>query len=212
MKFKKLETALACGLIFAIVFSVAAASLEKESSRLSDKLLRLHVIANSDSPGDQALKIDVRDEVLRFAQSMLGESDDIASATAKLTGSIESIENAAQEKVYELGYDYPVRAELGVSYFPTREYETFSLPPGNYSALRIIIGDGAGKNWWCVVFPPLCASATESAGQYAKRSGLSEEEAALISGSDGEYVLKFKSIELINNIRRLFDGSVNTGS
>ncbi len=206
MKPKKWETALACGLVLTIIFSVAAASLDRESSKLSSKLLRLHVIANSDSSDDQALKLNVRDEVLRMAQGMVDKGDDITSVTAKLTGGIESIERAAQKKVYDLGYDYPVRAELGTSYFPTREYDTFSLPPGNYNALRIVIGEGGGKNWWCVVFPPLCAAATESVEQYAEQAGLSPEEAALISGDDGEYVLKFKSLEILNGLRHIFAG------
>ena len=205
MKPKKWETALACGLILTIVFSAAASLLEKERGGLSDKLLRLHVVANSDSPEDQALKLDVRDEILSFATGILEDGDDITSATEKLTGSVGDIELAARKKVRELGYDYSVRAELGRSYFPTRSYGDFSLPSGSYDALRIIIGEGGGENWWCVVFPPLCASASESAVQYAERAGLSPDEVSLISGGGGEYILKFKSIELLNELRQAIE-------
>ena len=104
----------------------------------------------------------------------------------------------------EEGYDYPVSTSLehGV-WFPTKEYTDFSLPAGNYTALRVVIGEGGGKNWWCVVFPPLClGSVTETTAQTAVSGGLTEEEVSLITGESEGYVVKFKALELWDRLRQ----------
>jgi stage II sporulation protein R len=108
----------------------------------------------------------------------------------------------AQRTIEENGYRYPVRAELANTIFPTREYEDFRLPAGSYLALRVVIGEGAGKNWWCVVFPPLCAQSTTDLAQTAMAAGLAEEDIRLIEETDGGYLLKFKSIEFWEWIRQ----------
>ena len=101
------------------------------------------------------------------------------------------------------GYDYSVTAELKDTAFPTREYEDFTLPAGDYLALRVVIGAGEGHNWWCVVFPPLCAQSTEDLSQTAMAAGLSDDDVGLITEEDQGYVLKFKSIELWERLKTL---------
>ena len=107
-----------------------------------------------------------------------------------------------QEKTHAEGYDYPVTAELKETAFPTKEYEGFTLPAGEYLALRIIIGEGEGHNWWCVLFPPLCTQETTDVSSAAMAAGLSEDDIRLITEENNGYVLKFKSIELWEKLRQ----------
>ena len=123
---------------------------------LARKMIRLHVIANSDSEQDQTLKLQVRDKVLAKATEILEASDNMRQAAQKLEQSLPDMEAIAVEEISARGYDYPVTACLEETEFPTKDYDGFRLPSGEYLALRIVIGEGAGKNWWCVVFPPLC--------------------------------------------------------
>ena len=174
--------------------------LDREQNQLSDKLLRLHVLANSDAAEDQSLKLRVRDRVLETAEPWLEEGTDAASAEEILAQRLPELTRAAQEEIRAAGYAYPVHLSLGQSFFPTRDYDGFSLPAGQYRSLRVIIGEGAGKNWWCVVFPPLCtASVTERLPQTAAQAGLTEQETFLILEDDENYVIKFKAIELWEN-------------
>lgn len=171
---------------------------------LADKVVRLHVLANSDSDEDQALKLKVRDKVLERTTEILEQSTDREEAEARLRGNILELERIAQEEVLANGYDYPVTAELENTEFPTREYDGFTLPAGEYLALRILIGDAAGHNWWCVVFPPLCTAAASEVPACALAAGLSAEQVSLITEEDRGYVLKFKTVELWEALRRRF--------
>ena len=174
-KLRRWELALLLGVAVA---ALAGVWLDGQQSALADKVIRLHVIAHSDSPEDQALKLQVQDSL------------------AELAG-------IGAEAVGEAGYSYPVTASLedGV-WFPTKQYPDFALPAGRYTALRLVIGDGGGQNWWCVVFPPLClGSVTETAAQAAAEGGFSQEEIALLTGEEGGYVVKFKAIELWEQLR-----------
>jgi stage II sporulation protein R len=104
--------------------------------------------------------------------------------------------------VAQEGYDYPVRASLEETWFPTKEYGDFSLPAGRYQALRVVIGEGAGQNWWCVVFPPLClGSVSESTRDIALRAGMDEQQVALLTGESEGYVVKFKALELWEQLK-----------
>ena len=170
--------------------------LDREQDILSDKMIRLHVLANSDTPEDQALKLQVRDCVLAEATALTGEAAQVSAAAESLREGIPALEEAAQQAVAAAGYSYPVSVTVEGTWFPTRQYEGFSLPAGEYEALRVIIGEGAGQNWWCVVFPPLCmASSTEDLGQAAAAAGLSEEEVFLILEEEENYVIKFRAME-----------------
>lgn len=190
---KTLELALAIG--FAVTLLWGAFSVQQQEL-LADKMVRLHIIANSDSEADQTLKLQVRDEIIGLAEGLLRQSDDREDATRRLTAALPELEAIATETVRAHGYAYPVHAELRNTRFDTRVYDGFSLPAGEYLALRLVIGQGEGRNWWCVVFPPLCAETTEDLSQTAMAAGLDREDVSLITEEDQGYVLKFKSIEL----------------
>ena len=175
----------------------------REQQELADKVVRLHILANSDSEEDQALKLQVRDVVLTRAEELLRASDGRGEAEVMLREHLRELTQVAQTAIAENGYGYSVRTELANTVFPTREYEDFSLPAGNYLALRVIIGEGEGKNWWCVVFPPLCSQSSADLAQTAMAAGLSQSDVALLE-EDGGYVLKFKSIEIWEWLRRKF--------
>jgi len=122
----------------------------------SHNLIRLHVIANSDTAGDQELKRHVRDAVLARVGQSLARAGDITTARQLVSINLAAITAAAEGQIKREGQDYPVRTEFGDFAFPTRSYGDITLPAGNYEAVRLVIGDGKGQNWWCVLFPPLC--------------------------------------------------------
>ena len=193
------EIALLLGL--AVVFASGAAATRTQD-QLADKVVRLHVLANSDSVEDQALKLRVRDTVLAQATQWLEEAQDSRTAESLLRGRLLEVERLAAEEIQKSGYDYSVTAEVAVTEFPTREYDSFTLPAGDYLALRIIIGEGSGQNWWCVVFPPLCTAAASDVRVTALAAGLSAEEVSLITEEDSGYVLKFKTVEFWEMLRQ----------
>ena len=163
---------------------------------LADRVLRLHVVANSDDREDQAVKLKVRDAVLAQAQPALQGVTDSMAAEQVLTPMLAELERTAAEVLAAEGVADRVSVSISDQWFPTKEYDSFSLPAGQYRALRVVIGAGEGQNWWCVVFPPLCfAAVTEEVAAAAAQAGLSEDQVALITGQDGGYMLKFKVIE-----------------
>ena len=191
-------------LLIAILISFAWGTwADRTQQQLSDKVLRLHVLANSDSEADQALKRKVRDSVLETASAILADCPDRETAEQRLSAALPEIEDAARARIAAEGGKQTVTAELRPTVFPTREYEDFTLPAGEYLALRVVLGEGEGHNWWCVVFPPLCAETTSSLTQTAMAAGLTEEEVALITESDG-YQLKFKAVELWEKLMAYF--------
>jgi stage II sporulation protein R len=155
---------------------------------LSDDLIRLHVGAHSDDPAEQALKLRVRDAVLTAAAPLLANAADAGAAGAVLADNLDLVEAAARSAAE----GRPVRVTLTEERYPTRYYADFALPAGRYQSLRVLLGEAAGQNWWCVIFPPLCLSAASDAA----RSTLSEEEAALITRDGTGYVLRFRAAEL----------------
>ena len=169
---------------------------------LAEKVVRLHVLANSDTEEDQALKLQVRDAVLAQAASLLEGCGDRSEAESLLRGQLLELERLALAVVRQEGYPYAVKVELADTEFPTRDYEGFTLPAGEYLALRVLIGEAAGQNWWCVVFPPLCAAASGDVPAAALAAGLDAEEVSLITEDSPEYVLKFKTVELWQALRQ----------
>ena len=204
-RLRRWELALLLGLALA---ALLGARLDGAQGALADKVLRLHVLANSDSQADQALKLQVRDAVLEQAEGLLAGAESRAEAEALLAAHLPSLAAAGAEAVGAAGYGYPVTVSLEDNcWFPTRVYEDFALPAGLYTALRVEIGSGAGQNWWCVVFPPLClGSVTETAVETAAQAGLTEREVALLSGGEGEYEIKFRAVELVERLRHWLEG------
>lgn len=177
--------------------------LEGAQTALAGDVVRLHVLANSDSEEDQRLKLAVRDRVLAEAEPLLDGVSDRDTAWGILAQSLERFAQAGAETAAAEGYSYPVQVSLEETWFPTRTYDDFALPAGNYTALRVVIGEGEGRNWWCVVFPPLCLGAvSERVEETAAMAGLTEEEISLITAEEGEYVVKFKLLELWDALKQ----------
>lgn len=198
-----LELALLIGVTVLLVTGAWAANTQGE---LADKVVRLHVIANSDSEEDQALKLQVRDAVLDRTEEILRASADRAEAAERLEAALPELERLAEETAAANGFDCGVTAELTETSFPTKEYDGFALPAGKYLALRIVIGEGAGQNWWCVVFPPLCTAAASEVPETALAAGLTEDQVSLITEEDGGYTLRFKVVEWWEALREKLSG------
>lgn len=198
-RWKKWELALLLGLCAAMLWG--AWSMQRQDA-LAQKMIRLHVIANSDSDADQALKLEVRDKVLDFTTTVLQRSADMEDAQVRLRAELTRIETIARREIAAQGYDYPVTAQLASAEFPLKEYDGFSLPAGEYMALRLVIGEGEGRNWWCLVYPPLCTAAAADMPQTAIQAGLTDDDVSLIIGEDTGYVLRFRSVELWEQLRQ----------
>lgn len=168
---------------------------------ISDRVLRLHVLANSDSQEDQALKLKVRDKILECSAYMLDDAQDLNQAEALTEQNLQDIQKAAQEEVYRQGYDYPVKVELTNMHFNTRVYETVTLPAGEYDALRVSIGEAQGHNWWCVMFPPMCLPAAEESKEL--QDVLDPGQMEIVEGGS-QYEVKFKTIEVLEDIKSWF--------
>ena len=192
-------------LLFLAAFLASGAMALQTGQELSDKVVRLHVLANSDSQEDQALKLKVRDRILAYTEPLLAGAADRREAEALLRGQVLELERVAAQEIRANGYDYAVTIELEDTVFPTREYEGFTLPAGKYLALRTIIGEGAGQNWWCVVFPPLCAAASAEVPETALAAGLSSAQVGLITEEDQGYVLKSKLVEFWRGLEAKLD-------
>lgn len=198
-RLKILEIALLIGLA---VFLASGAMALRTQDDLADKVVRLHVLANSDSEEDQALKLQVRDVVLERATELLKQSADRGEAERLLRGDLRELERIAAEEIRSCGYEYPVAVELEAAEFPTKEYDGFTLPAGEYLALRVLIGEARGQNWWCVVFPPLCTAASADVPASALAAGFSQEEIGLITEENEGYVLKFKAVEFWEELQK----------
>ena len=188
-------------LIGMAVFLISGAVSLQNRDQLADKVVRLHILATSDSEEDQALKLRVRDRVLERATELLEQTGDRREAADVLQSHLPELERIAAEEISDCGYEYDVTAEVANTMFPTKEYDGFTLPAGEYLALRIIIGEGNGHNWWCVVFPPLCTTAAADVPASALAAGFDEEEVALVTEENEGYVLKFKAMEWWEAIR-----------
>lgn len=199
-KRRLLGKALVCGFVLAALcsfFPFAAAC-----GQLPRDVVRLHVVANSNGAEDQAVKLLVRDAVLEEAARWYQGAGSMEEASSRLCTHLQSIAGAARQVLGEQGVGYSATAQMTEMYFPTRDYGDFRLPAGRYRTLRVTLGEGAGKNWWCVVFPPLCTTAACDFQETAVSGGLGEEDLSLITEEDGGYVLRFRAVELWEGLRQ----------
>lgn len=175
-----------------------------DSGHLRENLLRLHVVGASDSEEDQAVKLQVRDAVLQSLEEGLQDMTDPQAAYDYVARMLPRVEAAANRALAVAGFSETVEVSLAEEAFPTREYDTFSLPAGVYKALRVVIGEGEGRNWWCVVFPQLCGAEVEFV-ETASAAGLDPE---LAKSLEGEYELRFWVLEKLGELKNhLFDPS-----
>ena len=199
-------------ILSALVLMAASVTLvQAEQQRLSAKLIRLHVVANSDSAHDQAVKLEVRDAVSAAAKALLDGAEHLRvfldGAHVDRAHLADAVADAAAARLRELGEDLPVTVRLGKERFPTREYDTFSLPAGVYESLRVTIGAGKGHNWWCVVFPSLClTSSMDELELAAQTAGFSIGEIRLITGEE-DFRLKFRVLELLQQLKCAIAGA-----
>lgn len=170
-----------------------------EEAQIYDKVLRLHVIASSDLQEDQALKLKVRDAILEYTKDVPNITG-IENAREYYAQRLDVIKAVAQETVDKEGKGQDVQVSLGYEYYPTRTYEDISLPAGEYLSLKVMIGGGAGQNWWCVLYPPICLSAA-SAEEELVSAGFTPEQMQIITeGESTRYKIKFKILEEASRI------------
>ena len=178
---------------------------------ISDQVIRFHVVANSDTTDDQLLKQKVRDYVIEFVEPLLSESKSVEETKYILEGSLPVIKEIAEEVVEDWGREYPVYVALDKANFPTKAYGDVVLPAGEYEACRIVIGEGKGENWWCVMYPPLCYLDVATGvvlleGKEQLQNELNNEQYQLITDqADKKYEIKFKLVETINSLIRRSD-------
>lgn len=172
---------------------------QARSAALSEGLVRLHVIAASDSESEQAVKLEVRDAVLAYLAPALDGARSAREASEIVTSELSGVRSAA----LSASQGREVTVTLSEEYYPTREYEGFTLPAGRYRSLRVVLGEGGGHNWWCVVFPPLCLSA---AGAEEALDAMTDEDASLIAGEGEGVVFRFRLVELWGELMARFDG------
>lgn len=197
--FLTLELALLLALAVTLLWG--AWSLHRQDD-LQEKMIRLHVIANSDSDADQTLKLCVRDAVLCRAEEILRQSADMTEARVRLRDSLPAIGDAAAQELAAQGSGYAVSVALEDTEFPRKTYDGFALPAGEYLALRVVIGAGEGRNWWCVVYPPLCTAAACELEGVALEGGMTADDLSLMTGENAGYVLRFRSLELWERLRQ----------
>ncbi len=193
---KKIEISIAVALTVSIIFSIF--TFAKTSDDIRDEVLRLHVIANSDTEVDQQLKLKVRDALLERGKEIFNGSVNIENAKEKIYPEIDYLTETAKSVIYENGFNYDVKIVLDNEYFTTRTYETVTLPAGEYLALRVIIGSGKGQNWWCVMFPPMCVSAANEKDEL--ETVLGKDGMKLVSASP-KYEVRFKIIEIYESFK-----------
>ena len=175
-----------------------------DSADLREELLRLHVVGASDSEEDQAVKLQVRDAVLQSLEEGLRDMTDPKEAYDYVARMLPKVEEAANRCLAAAGFSETVQVSLTEEAFPTREYDTFSLPAGVYKALRVVIGEGEGKNWWCVVFPQLCVGTQAQFVETANAAGIDPELAGTL---EGDYELRFWVLEKLGELKNQFFGS-----
>ena len=178
---------------------------EATQVRLASQVIRLHVLANSDSEEDQALKLEVRDRVLETTSALLTGETEPQAAAVLLNQHLDDIAQTAAQEISAQGHDDRVEVRLEQTWFPTRQYQGISLPAGNYLALRVLIGAAEGHNWWCVVFPNLCLPAVSERALEA--STLTPGQISLLQEEETSYVFRFKTLELWQSLKhRLMEG------
>ena len=195
MKRKTFSIALICALISCIMLSMVG--FKNSCDEMYDNIIRIRIIANSNSAEDQALKIKIRDAVLETSNELYGSVESYEDAVKVTEENTEILLQAAKSAIKENGYDYKVSLELREEFFDTRVYDDFTLPAGNYKTAVFTVGEGKGENWWCVIFPRVCVGAC---------SGRLEDTVSNKSSDYAynakNYVIKFKTVEIFEKVKK----------
>lgn len=196
---KKIIFAVVAGLFITSILSVSG--FIKTSSNIRDDVLRLHVLANSDTVEDQNLKLKVRDAVLEEGKDIFDGEINVENAEEKISIEKSRLIDAAENAVRQNGFDYDVDVFVTDEFFDTRSYGNITLPAGNYTAVKVTIGESAGHNWWCVMFPPMCLPAAEDKTEIDMY--LNEDEIKVVK-CNPEYDVRFKIVEWYEQIKILW--------
>lgn len=195
---KRMTVAVVIGVVLLLIVGLTPVHGEAE---IYDSVVRLHVLANSDSEEDQALKLEVRDAILKITAPLLETCSDRNEAEAVLRENLDEIVLVAQETVRNAGHDETVTVEFDEEPYPERSYDSFCFPSGTYLSLRVLIGEGEGHNWWCCLFPPICRAAASVSASDAEDAfisvGLTPDQYKIITENDSTvYKVRFKLLEL----------------
>lgn len=191
---KKIRFAIIFGLLCAILLSQVNFNMLCDDLR--QNVLRLHIIANSDSGADQDLKLKIRDAILSETGNIFSNAKNLEGAEEKVKQNLKKFEEIAKRIIKENGFDYTAKASIGERFFETRHYENFSLPAGNYRSLIIDLGESKGKNWWCVIYPTVCLPAASA----DLREAVNENSAQIAEQSE-RYVIRFKIVEIYEKLK-----------
>lgn len=195
---KLLLKSLCCAFVLTVIISMLP--FEADCEDIQEDVFRLHILANSDSEEDQNLKLTVRDEILKLTENLYSNAETKEDAVCLTAENLSTIADKAKQVISDCGYDYEVTAQITDEYFDTRTYENVTMPSGTYKALKIVIGEGKGHNWWCVMYPSLCVGA--STNYSALKENMNDSEYELLTNEKCTY--KFKIIEYFEKIKSFF--------
>ena len=195
MKRNAFNIALVCGLLASIMLSMVG--FKNSCDEMYDNIIRVRIIANSDSKEDQDLKIKIRDDVLNASVNLFEEGCTYEDAFNITNDNLDTLLGVAQNTITQSGYEYKVSLELRDEFFETRIYDSFTLPAGNYKTAVFTVGEGKGENWWCVIFPQVCVGACTG----RLEDSVSDRASNYAYNADG-YVVKFKTIEIFEKVKK----------
>ena len=202
MKIKKWELWVILTVVFTVLLSCV--SFAFDCGEIRKNVLRLHILANSDSENDQQLKLMVRDRLLRDGAELFTGSMNESQAAEAARQEIARLKAAAQDEIIKNGYTYSAEVEVAKTYFETRTYDGVTLPAGEYEAVCVSIGDARGNNWWCVMFPPMCLPAAQSKREDKQISDVLSDTQTDIVENKPKYEIRFKSVEVFEGLKRVF--------
>jgi stage II sporulation protein R len=190
-------------IVLAVWMSLGFIGLVRDKAALRHNIVRLHVVAHSDTPADQTLKLQVRDAVVAYLETNLSCCEDVTQVKQYLSTNLDSLQTVAEATLRSQNSEKEVTVTLGKESFPVRQYDTFSLPSGVYESLRICIGDAAGQNWWCVVFPTLCVpTSSQEVQDVAAGAGFTQELGNTLTGEEG-YEVRFLLLDLLGRLENI---------
>lgn len=196
---KNIELCVLFGLIASVILSFSRFNAACDDLR--NNVLRLHIIANSDSAVDQNVKYLVRDEILKQSEKLFSERTTLEEAENEVMNNLELIKSTADKVIESNGLSYFSDVKIGTCYFENREYDDFTLPAGEYRSLIVRLGEGEGQNWWCVIFPAVCLPAASDADLTDSTS----QTGAVIAHEPQKYIIRFKTVEWYEDIKRFLN-------
>ena len=201
MNKRLIEISVAMALVFSVVFSIVG--FGKKCNEIRSDVLRLHILADSDSPEDQNIKLTVRDALLNCGNEIFSGTTDLETVRERLENERTNIISIIDKLLKKNGFDYKSDIYLTEEYFTTRTYGEYTLPAGKYLAIKVILGEGEGHNWWCVMFPPLCLPAATS--DKKELDDYFDFQSSSLIKSNPKYDMRFKIIEIIEKIKNKYN-------